>query len=365
MTILIFLGVLFVLILVHEWGHFIVAKKTGMQVDEFAIGFPPKLFGVTKGGTTYTINLLPIGGFVRIYGENAEDASLDAKAGADISKSFTSKSKWAQCAVLIAGITMNILFAWFLFVIVFTHGVPTVVEEGSQGQNATLVVTHVLPKSPADKAGITVGSTILSYGETTTAPRTPSAFKSFTSTHNGQAVSLVIKTKKGDTKVSVTPITGLVTDDATLPAIGVALSLVETVSKPFHVAVIEATKTTFNSLLAITKGLGSLLVHIVHRNADLSQVAGPVGMVKLVGEAAEFGFSSLLMFTAIISLNLAVINLLPVPALDGGRLVFVLIEAIIRRPINPIWVARVNTTGFVLLLLLMAAVTYSDIGKLF
>ena len=122
--------------------------------------------------------------------------------------------------------------------------------------------------------------------------------------------------------------------------------------------------TTFESLAAIFTGTIGLFTDIVQLDADLSQVAGPVGIVGLVGDAAQFGFTSLLMFTAIISLNLAVINLLPFPALDGGRLLFVGVEALIRRPIDPAWVLRLNTLGFILLILLMLAVTYSDIAKL-
>lgn len=362
MTILIFLAVLFVLILVHEWGHFIVAKKTGMRVDEFGIGFPPKLFGIKRGGTQYTWNLFPIGGFVRIYGENAEDAAEDGRAGADISKSFTSKSKWAQSAVLVAGVTMNIILAWALFVFVFVYGVPTIVEEGTQSSNAQLVVTNVLKDSPAEKAGITVGSEILAYSDGN-GTLTPSAFKTYTSSGVSD-IALTIENKEGRKEIVVTPVTGIIKDSPEVRAIGIGPSLVDEVSKPFGTAVVDATKSTYNSLIAITVGLFSLIVDIFQNDADLSQVAGPIGIVGLVGDAAEFGLSSLLLFTAMISLNLAVINMLPFPALDGGRLLFVVIEAIIRRPINPVWVGRINLVGFVLLLTLMVVVTYSDIGKL-
>lgn len=365
MTILIFFAVLFVLILVHEWGHFIVAKKTGMRVDEFGIGFPPKLFGVKKGGTEYTLNALPIGGFVKIYGENAEDASIDAQNGHDTSGSFTSKSKWAQCAVLIAGVTMNVLLAWTLFVFVFVAGVPTAVEEKEATNDAQLVVMSVLPNSPAQAAKIPVGAKILSY---TTLQNnevlTPTAFKA----HGieGAMAPMTITYKAGGTQktIEVTPVQGLIASNKEQPAIGVALALVETVKKPFGVALHDATVTTYQSLFGIASGLGSLFVHVLQRNADLSQVAGPIGIVGLVGDAAQFGFASLLMFTAMISLNLAVINLLPFPALDGGRLVIVAIESMIKKPLNPLWVARVNTFGFFVLIGLMVAVTYGDIAKL-
>ncbi len=362
MTILLFFLVLFVLILVHEWGHFIVAKKTGMRVDEFGIGFPPKLFGIRKGETEYTFNALPIGGFVRIFGENAQDAAESSQEGKDISRSFTAKSKWAQIAVLVAGVSMNVLFAWLLFFLVFLIGVPTAVDEQDASDAAQLVVIEVLPESPAAQAGIPVGAVVTSYNAEEGEALTPSAFGAFTSDQD----SLVLEYEAGGSvhTAQLQPQEGLIEADQNKQAIGVALSLVETVRKPIHTALYDATATTGKTLVAITVGIFSLLRDIFQLDADLSQVAGPVGIVGLVGDAAEFGLSSLLMFTAVISLNLAVINLLPFPALDGGRLLFVGIEALIRKPIDPIWVSRLNTLGFVLLMALMVAVTYSDITKL-
>lgn len=365
MTVLIFFIVLFVLVLVHEWGHFIAAKKTGMRVDEFGIGFPPKVFGVKRGETEYSFNALPIGGFVRIYGENAEDAAADASSGSDISRSFTAKSKWAQTIVLIAGVTMNVLFAWFLFMIAFMVGIPTAVEEQTAGPDAYLAVASVLPNSPAATAGLTPGMQIvgLSRGEESITSVTPSSFSEFTKT-SFEPVTVYVAGDDGEVPIIITPVGDIVPDAPETPAIGVSLALIETQSQPFLAAIVNATKTTINSIVAIVVGITTLLVGAFTGTADFSQVAGPVGIVGLVGDAAEFGLTSLLMFTAIISLNLAVINLLPFPALDGGRLLFVAIEALRRKAINPVWVARVNAVGFVLLLLLMVAVTWNDIAKL-
>jgi regulator of sigma E protease len=362
MTILIFFVVLFVLILVHEWGHFIVAKKTGMRVDEFGIGFPPKLFGIKKGETEYTFNLLPIGGFVKIFGEDATDAAHAEKAGDSVSGSFTSKSKWAQTAVLIAGVSMNVLFAWFLFVVVMMMGTLTAIEEGQQSESADLLITEVVSGSPAHQAGVPVGAKVIGFGDGSV-DIAPSAFRELTARAEGP-VSLTFEAAGEEKTVEIMPQSGIVANDPDRQAVGLALSFVEVVKKPFLTALFDATAMTGNALVAITVGIGSLLADIAVLDADLSQVAGPVGIVGLVGDAAEFGFASLLMFTAIISLNLAVINLLPFPALDGGRLVFVAIEAVRRRPINPVWVARLNTLGFILLMALMFAVTYSDIVKL-
>lgn len=362
MSVLLFLAVIFVLVLVHEFGHFWVAKKTGMRVDEFGIGFPPKVASVKKGETEYSFNLLPIGGFVRIFGED----SKEAQESNDFNRSFVAKSPLQQSAVLIAGVTMNILFAWFLFVLVFALGVPTVVDEADASPDANLVIAEVLPGSPADEAGIPRGAVIssLSAGEESDQILNVSSFRAFTEDRPETTLE-VSYTYAGEAfTVPVTPQTGLVEDRPEQPAIGVALAMIDVVSDPIHVALWEGTKETGQTLVAVTVGISSLLYDTFRLQADLSSVAGPVGIVGLVEEASQFGLTSLMLFTALISVNLAVINLLPFPALDGGRLLFVLIEVIKGSPIKPVWVMRLNTIGFFLLIGLMIAVTWSDIAKL-
>ncbi len=366
MFIVLFLAVLFVLILVHEWGHFIVAKKTGMRVDEFGIGFPPKLFGKKWNGTEYTLNALPIGGFVKIFGENSEDAASSKAAGVPITDSFTSKSKWAQAAVLIAGVTMNVIFAWVLIALALMVGVPTAVSEDSATNDAVLTVASVLPNTPAGEAGVPVGAEILSLqaGDVSAEGLTPTKFKLFTQTHSGEPLEMTYAINGEQKKTTLEPVPGLITGDAQQLAVGVTLSMVEEQSFPIHEAFYEAALTTYHSLGAIAGGLSSLISQSVHGTADYSQVVGPIGIAGLVNDAAKFGITSLMLFTAMISLNLAIINMLPLPALDGGRLVFVAIEAVTRKQINPIWVARINIAGFLLLMLLMVVVTYGDIVKL-
>lgn len=359
MTVLIFFLVLFVLILVHEWGHFIAAKKTGMKVDEFGIGFPPKLFGIKKGETEYTFNIFPIGGFVRILGENAEEADRDE----DHERSFVAKPKWAQAVVLVAGVTMNIIFAWFLFVVVLTMGVPTSVDEITASPDADLLITSVMPSSPASEAGLRAGTEVVSVssGGDLLATINPTAFRDFTAAHADSPVDILTGE---NTTITVVPQAGLLDTEPERVMVGVQLSMVEVVSKPITTALYEATVNTGASLVAITTGITKLIVDSLTWSADVSQVAGPIGIVGLVGDAAQFGLASLLMFTAIISLNLAVINMLPFPALDGGRLLFVAIEAVTKKQIKPVWVARLNLVGFALLILLMVAVTYNDILRI-
>ena len=362
MSILIFLAVLFVLVLVHEWGHYITAKLTGMRVDEFGIGFPPKLFGVKRGETEYTFNALPLGGFVKIYGEDA-DATV---AGGDYNRSFTGKSKWAQALVLVAGVSMNILFAWFLFSGAYLWGVTEAVDETEASSEARRLITDVLSGGPAGKALLTPGITItaVSRDGVNLSPITPSAFSAFVSADASKSVEIAY-TKGGELFVtSIIPEKGVIESDPDRAAIGVALSMVDQVKYSFFEAFTKGFTHTIESTVAITVGIFSLIKDAVLGQADFTQVAGPVGIVGLVGEASAFGFSALLMFTAFISLNLAVINLLPFPALDGGRLLFVGIEAITRRPMPVRATQIMNTVGFFALIALMVVVTWNDIAKL-
>lgn len=362
MSILIFLLVLFVLVLVHELGHFIAAKRTGMRVDEFGIGFPPKLFGVRKGETEYTFNLLPIGGFVKIFGEDA----IGTEGDHNINRSFVSKNKWAQSVVLIAGVTMNILFAWLLFSMALSIGVQTIVDSETTSNTAELMITDILPGSPAERVGLPRGSVILDVtsGNERIDALTPAAFSGFTEEHNGGELAIAYELNGELFVVPIAPETGIIDGDNDRAAIGVALALVDVVSRPVHVAVWEGLSLTVTSLRDITVGISRLLWDAIRFRADFSQVAGPVGIVGLVGEASSFGITSLLMFTAFISLNLAVINVLPFPALDGGRLLFVGVEAVKGSPIKPKYVHALNTLGFALLILLMVAVTYNDISRI-
>lgn len=367
-SVIIFLAVLFVLILVHEWGHYIVAKLTGMRVDEFGIGFPPRLFSFRRGETTYTLNALPIGGFVRIYGENPDEVKSEGGENHlknDATRAFGARPTWAQVLVLMAGVTMNLLFAWFLFVVLLLLGIQTTVDEGQQSTSAQLLITAVLPHSPAEGV-LPANSFIRSVvaDSETLSSLTPSAFSNFMMTHP-EAPLFVTYEKAGVTKtVSVVPHGGVLSSTSSQPAIGVALSLVELTQYPLGTALVQATHETQVTTVLIVHGLASLLSGMITGTADYSQVSGPVGIVGYVGDAAAVGFTSLLYFMAIISINLAVINLLPIPALDGGRIIFVAIEAVIRRPLNPVWAGRINFAGFALLMLLMVVVTAHDILKL-
>ncbi len=369
MSLLIFLIVLVVLILVHELGHFAVAKWFGIRVDEFGIGFPPKVWGKKFGETEYTVNALPIGGFVRIWGEDPTQEHYES--GPESERSFVKKPRYAQALVLVAGVTMNIVLAFVLYVIVFMLGMPSVIDESeirSSTSETRLIVDGMIPGSPADGLlqqndeirRVTSGADTLD-----TTPMLPSEVTRFVQDHTGRPIVFDVVRGEETTMVELTTRAGLDPEHPEKELAGISMLLVGTLSVGFFDAVQQAFVHTYNTLLAVSAGLGSFFLDAVRGNADLDQVAGPVGMVGLVGEQVSRGFTWLLTFAAVISLNLAVINLLPIPALDGGRLLFVLIEAIIRRPIKPAFAVRANQIGFFALLALMAVVTASDIFKLF
>lgn len=364
-TILLFLGVLFILVLVHEWGHYIVAKKTGMRVDEFGIGFPPRLFGYKHGETEYTLNALPLGGFVRIFGESLDHEDKEVLADLELKRAMWQRPKWAQALVLIAGVVMNIVLAFVLYVVVFMVGTPVAVDEATAGPTAQLYISEVLKGSPLE-GEVKPGARLVSVSADTVqlSTLTPSAFSNFVQTYSESEITLDIVWGDETSKVTVVPQAGVLQDSPERKAVGVALSLVEVQQQGFFQAVISAGQSTIGGLTAITVGLFTLIKNALVGEADLSQVAGPIGIAGMVGDAASFGIVALFSFMAIISLNLAVINMLPFPALDGGRLLLVAIEAVFRRPVPTVWTHRLNAAGFILLMVFMLIVTYGDVLRL-
>lgn len=372
MTIILFLVVLAVLIFVHELGHFIAAKKLGIRVDEFALGFPPRIFGKRYGETEYTLNAIPFGGFVRIFGENPNEESI---SGADSARSFVNKPRWAQAIVLVAGVMFNFIFAWILIVIAFVSGVAasyTDYPEYTQYMSEpALMVTSVTPNSPADKAGIKAGAKISSIAlaseagsmvNTTAQNLMPDVVQGIVRASGGMPVTLRYDCKQNEcSEATLTPSNTIVPNTY---IIGISMDNVATMSLPIHYAVLEGTYFSWNLIINTFTGLIGFFGSIFNGTAEFSQVAGPVGIAGLVGDASRLGITYLLMFTAMISVNLGAINLMPFPALDGGRLLFVLIESITRKKIKPVIANTLNTVGLLLLLGLMVVVTYGDIVRI-
>lgn len=357
--------VISILVFVHELGHFLVAKKSGVRVDEFSVGFPPRLWSKQVGETLYSINLIPFGGYVKIFGENPDDESL---SGPDSGRSFVKKPKYIQAAILVAGVTMNIIFAWMLIVASLTMGVSQV-SDSSAGH--MVVVTDVVKASPAEMAGIKAGDLIVSIdaaGQTKDSGKTEEVkisseiIKDKVAGSKGLPLVLTYIRSDKTSTTSVVAKEGLVKDKY---AVGIQMADIDNKKLGFGEAIVEGTKMTYDLFVQTTLGTLKFFASAFTFSANLNDVSGPVGIAGYLNQARQFGFSTLLTFVAMISINLAVINLFPFPALDGGRLLFVCIEAIIRRPISTKIANWVNLIGFSILMLLMITVTVSDIGKLF
>lgn len=362
MSVILFLFILGLLVFVHELGHFLVAKWMGMRVDSFAVGFSPNLWKWKRGETTYKINLIPFGGYVKIHGENYDDGVEDI----DQDRSFGSKAWWQQALVLVAGVTFNFILAWVALVVAFLVGFPALADSELPARaridDVALTITQVAIESPADVAGIIPGDQIIAI----TLPDgdiilEPVATDLQIAVAAGDA-RLTINRKTETFDVVVTP--ELLPEDD-FPKIGVAMAEIGTLKLPFGPAVVQSVRQTVSMTGAVATGLGQLIVDAVRGEADLDTLSGPVGIVGLVGDAQAAGIVSLLTLLAVISLNLAVLNLIPFPALDGGRLLFVFIEAITGRKIPVKLFAIVNTVGFVILIGLMILVTVHDVGRLF
>ncbi|MDP2788435.1 MAG: site-2 protease family protein [bacterium] len=363
MNILIFLIILLVLVIVHEFGHFFSAKKFGIRVDEFGFGFPPKLFGIKRGETEYTFNALPFGGFVKIFGENPDDESI---SGPDASRSFVNKPKWKQAIVLFAGIFANFLLAWMLFSFGLMSGLPTSVGNFSKYtlKDINLTVISVTPSSPAEKVGLKPGDKIvfIKSGELSTTYISPETVRSFVVGSKGAPIEM--EYLRGDKKEAISVIPEPSKGDGSL-MIGIAMDQIGIAKLAILSAFWEGGKLTLSVTKGTILGLYALVADSLRGKGSLASVTGPVGLVGIVGDAYKFGFAYLMSFTALISINLAVINFIPFPALDGGRLFFLLIEKIKGSRINEKFANTANMVGFAILIILMLAVTYHDVVKLF
>lgn len=330
MAIMSFLIILSVLVLVHELGHFIAAKKLKVKVDEFGFGYPPRLLGIKKKGTIYSLNWLPFGGFVRMRGED-----LNAGKG-----SFAKKSKKARLAILLAGISMNFLLGVMLFGAIYTKtGIPEKVNY--------LLVTQVAVDSPASRAGIKIKDKLVEFNEA-------QKFIDYINQNRGQAVRL----KLSDREVTVMPRL-----EAETPvgqgALGVGITDVDIVLYPVWQRPFRGMWVGLKEAVLWGKEIVMSLTKINSKN-----VAGPIGIYQISKAAAKEGWLATLQFMAILSINLAVLNLLPLPALDGGRIFFILIEIIIRKKIKPRIEQAVHMAGMLLLIGLMVLVTIGDIKRL-
>lgn len=354
-TIITFIIVLGVLIFVHEFGHYIVAKWVGVRVEEFALGFGPKILGFRKGETDYSLRIFPLGGFCKMTGEfphaeeelEGEELAL-YKEAVDNGRALYQKSVLQRFGVMFCGPLMNFVLALLLFAIIFTAvGVPFA------GSNAP-IIGGIVPNEPADKAKIKVNDRIVSV-EGQTVQKWDDISRAINAVKTDR-VSLVVE-RAGERKmVSVEP---KYDKQAKKRVIGIYPGVIYK-KVPFGTALVDAAKETWFTIVAI----GDSFAKMITRQAP-ADVAGPVMIAKLVGDAAEVGWVYLLRLTALISINLGILNLVPFPALDGGRILFLGIELVRGKAVDPAKEGFVHFIGFVILMALIVLVLYKDIVSIF
>ncbi len=352
------------MIIVHEYGHFIVAKKNGIRVDEFGLGYPPRartLF--RRKGTDFTLNWLPFGGFVKIFGENPDDESLN---GDNKNQAFINKSRLTQAAVLFAGPAFNFIFAWLLILVTLFVGLPTTIDSSMQArfiQNEKTIITNVVPGSPAEVNGLVAGDILdmVSVNGEDYPDINVTNLHDLVVANPDQTFSINYERLKKSAVVLVKPAYDKETGEILL---GVGINNYGIYKPNFTNAFIDSFKFTGAMIVNISASLWGLIKGIFVGGSNLSNLTGPIGIVGLVGDASKLGLVYLLSFTALISVNLGIINLIPFPALDGGRLLFLIIEKIKGGRVNYKIMNFLNLAGFSLLIILMLFISYKDILRL-
>lgn len=368
-TALIFILILGVLIFVHELGHFLVAIRNGIKADEFGFGFPPRIVGAVKNdktgkyeiiwgekevkskNTIFSLNWIPLGGFVKIKGEDGGTLDKD---------SFATKSAWARIKVLAAGVTMNFILAWFLLSIVFMLGAPEAIEDDKKVKDAKVQISQVIDESPAKEMGLAVGDQVVKACDGKSFCRTigkVEELQNFINEHKGQEIVLTIKRGDEISELKGVPRKEYPDDQGSL---GVSLARTALVQYPWYEAIGKGLTAVFDMIILILVTLGALIGQLFAGGKPAMDVAGPIGIAIMTKQVSALGLTYLLQFTAVLSINLGIINILPFPALDGGRILFILIEKIKGSPVNQKFEQMANSIGFALLLLLMVVVTFRD-----
>lgn len=346
-TVMLSIIVFGIIIFVHEFGHYILAKLTGIRVEEFALGMGPKLVSKKWGETVYSIRVLPLGGFCKMSGETGNSAEFDSSDYNDMRR-FDKKPIWARASVIAAGPIMNFFLAIFLFSLIFaTLGIPG---------NISNEIGSIIDQSPADKAGLQPGDRIIGIDDTQV--NDWSSLVAVIHNNPGESLVLTVERENKSFKVNVVP---ELDSDNKIGLIGIS----STEPEWKDIGIIESIVIGYQKTIEITRLTAVGLIQMITGQVSTDGISGPVGIIQLIEESARYGIIYVVNLTALISINLGLLNLLPIPALDGSRLFFLFIEGLRGRPVNPAKENLIHFMGFMLLMLLMVFITYRDIVKLF
>ncbi|MFA4941913.1 MAG: RIP metalloprotease RseP [Patescibacteria group bacterium] len=423
LTIITFIIVFSLLIFVHELGHFWTARKFGVKAEEFGFGFPPRIFGVQilkgkklekisetekisleisesqtsnggeilkevvldekkeidkmvffkkfrfvqgskepevkpgeeemQAGTIYSLNWIPLGGFVKIKGENGENENDN--------DSFASRKIWQRAIMLSAGVAMNILLAAVLISFGLMIGLPQTLDDltpQARIYDKKIQVAEVMADSPAAKAGLAVGDTIISIDKQDFANE--EELQNFVAGKVGEELNYEIKRGQDNIDIKIAP---EIREETGRGGVGIAIAVTGLVKYPWYLAIWEGVKTTAILTWAILVAFYELFKNLIIGHGLSADIAGPVGIAALTGQVAQMGFIYVLQFTVLLSINLAIINFLPIPALDGGRILFLIIEKIKGSPVKREVEAMIHNIGFSLLMILVLVVTFKDVAR--
>ncbi len=375
MNILIFIIILGVLIFVHELGHFVMAIRNGIKADEFGFGFPPRIFGFVRSektgrfklvfgnkkiesvNTVYSINWIPLGGFVKIKGENGE--------GENEKDSFSAKSAWVRIKVLSAGVIMNFLLAWLLFSAIFVMGAPESISDDASVVSPKVQISQVLENTPAMEMGLKVGDEIsklcAASGSGCISVEKTVQVQDFISASKGMEILMEIKRGDEILKLKGVPRMEYPADQGSL---GISLARTAMVKYPWYQSITKGFMAVIDFVMMILGALFALAKMLFVKSSVPLDISGPVGIAIITKQVAALGLVYVLQFAAILSINLGIINALPFPALDGGRVFFILIEKIKGSPVSKNFEQLAHTAGFLFLIILMVVITFRDISNL-
>ena len=347
------------LIVLHELGHFIMARRFGVKVEEFGVGLPPRIFGKKFGETIYSINLLPFGAFVKIYGEekNIEDY-----------RSFSQRPIWQRALIIIGGVVVFWIIAFILLSIVMVLGVTTIVEDEDNHNlvDPKVQIIQVMVGSPAEKAGLRIGDTIkeLKIDDNQLATDKEKEVRDFIAANLGKEISFTIQRGNEVFETNLVPRSPPPEKEG---AAGIALARTAIISYPWYQAPIEGILATVNLTIAVIQGWVIILKNIIIGEGlpPGAQILGPVGILSVFTQMAQLGVSYFLRFIALISIYLAVFNILPIPVLDGGKLLFLGIEAFRKKPVPEKIEQKITLFFFILLIILITWATIRDVIRLF
>ena len=353
MSILIFIIILAILVLVHEFGHFIAAKRQGVKVEEFGFGFPPRLFGWKIGETIYSINLIPLGGFVKLFGEEYHEIKKKSKIS---SRAFVNKKPWQKALIVIAGVVGNFLLGWVLISFLFTQGVPVPTNK--------VIVEGVSSSSPAHDAGLKKGDVVKQIAINDKQYKLSSATDliNLSKKFSGQELIITVLRENKELSLNIIP---RINPPAGEGPLGVTITSFAEKKFPWYSAPLLGLIESFNITKNIVLELSKIFVQLLTFQKPTAQIAGPIGIVQFTSQAIKFGKNAVLELVALLSFNLAIINILPFPALDGGRLVFVLYEWISKKPSPKTIEKYANLVGFIILVTIALLISVNDIIRMY